>query len=339
MELKKTPIIFECKKCDFECSNQIEWDKHVMRPKHKKTPIIFECKKCDFECSKQSDWDRHVLRPKHKKTPKMEQSLSEKFRCTGCGCVYKYASGLWKHSNTCIRMLAPAVDTSIEHRVDEINALLKTVISNNAELHNKNLILQQQLYTKELVTDKDVNINNLTINTNTINKNFNLNVFLNNRCKDAMNITDFINTFNLQFNDLENVGENGYIDGISNIIIKRLGELNMYNRPIHCSDTKRDTLVLKDANSWETETDVCKTILRSAIKIITKKNSDMLYNWSIEYPMYIKSGSGLNNVYVSLVTQAMGGDGKLIDNENKIIHKILKSVAIDKELIRTNDIV
>ena len=152
-----------------------------------------------------------------------------------------------------------------------------------------------------------------------------------------MNITDFINTFNLQLNDLENVGEKGYIDGISNIIIKKLGELNIYNRPIHCSDAKRDTVVLKDANSWEMETDVCKTILRNAIKIITKKNSDMLSNWSIEYPMCVKSENCLNRVYVSMVTQAMGGDGKLADNENKIIHKILKSVAIDKELIRTND--
>ena len=221
-------------------------------------------------------------------------------------------------------------------RVDEINELLQTVISNNTELHNKNAMLQQQLSMKETILDKEVNITNLTIN-NTIHKNFNLNVFLNDKCKDAMNITDFVNTFNLQLNDLEHVGEIGYIDGISDIIIKKLGELNIYNRPIHCSDTKRDTVVLKDANSWETETDVCKTILRSAIKIITKKNSDMLSNWSIEYPMCVKSENCLNSTYVALVTQAMGGDGKLVDNENKIIHKILKSVAIDKELVRTND--
>ena len=320
----------------------------------KKTPTIFSCKKCDFECSKQSEWDRHIVRPKHKKTPKNQQTQSAKFQCSGCGCAYKYASGLWKHTNTCIKINTPAMsDKTIERRVEEMNALLKTVISNNAELHNKNLILQQQLYTKditkdltkEILTDKDVNINNLTISTvhntvhNTVHKNFSLNVFLNDKCKDAMNITDFINTFNLQLNDLEHVGENGYIDGISDIIIRKLGELNIYNRPIHCSDTKRDTVVLKDANSWEMETDVCKTILRSAIKIITKKNSDMLSNWSIEYPMCIKSENCLNRTYVSLVTQAMGGGGELIDNENKIIHKILKSVVIDKELIRTTDVV
>lgn len=297
----------------------------------KKTPSIFTCQKCDFECSKQSDWTRHIARPKHKKTPKMQQIQPAKFQCSGCGCAYKYASGLWKHTRNCVQM-----NTKIEMRVDEINELLQTVISNNTELHNKNAMLQQQLSMKETILDKEVNINNLTIN-NTIHKNFNLNVFLNDKCKDAMNITDFVNTFNLQLNDLEHVGEIGYIDGISNIIIKKLGELNIYNRPIHCSDTKRDTVVLKDANSWETETDVCKTILRSAIKIITKKNSDMLSNWSIEYPMCVKSENCLNSTYVALVTQAMGGDGKLVDNENKIIHKILKSVAIDKELVRTND--
>ena len=307
----------------------------------KKTPTIFACEKCDFECSKQSEWTRHIARPKHKKTPKIQQNQSAKFKCSGCGCLYRYASGLWKHSRNCVQMNAKNNhDAVMETRVDEINALLKTVISNNTELHNKNILLQQQLAMKEpeLVSDKEINIGNLTIN-NTINKNFNLNVFLNDKCKDAMNITDFINTFNLQLNDLENVGENGYIDGISNIIIKKLGELNIYNRPIHCSDTKRDSVVLKDANSWEMETDVCKTILRSAIKIITKKNSDMLSNWSIEYPMCVKSENCLNSVYVSLVTQAMGGDGKLADNENKIIHKILKSVVIDKEFIRTNDII
>lgn len=300
----------------------------------KKTPTFFACKKCDFECSKQSDWMRHIARPKHKKTPKTQQIQPAKFQCSGCGCLYKYASGLWKHTNTCNKRDIHVIDTAIETRVEEINALLQTVLSSNTELHNKNLILQQQLSTKELVLVKDVNINNITINNtinNTTNKNFNLTVFLNDRCKDAMNITDFINTFNLQLNDLENVGENGYIDGISNIIIKKLGELHIYNRPIHCSDTKRDTVVLKDANSWEMETDVCKTILRNAIKIITKKNSDMLSTWSIEYPMCVKSENCLNRIYVSLVTQALGGDGKLVDNENKIIHKILKSVVIDKD--------
>ena len=303
----------------------------------KKTPTIFACEKCDFECSKQSEWTRHIARPKHKKTPTTQPIQSAKFKCIGCGCLYRYASGLWKHSRNCAKINAKSEnDTTMENRVEEINTLLKTVISNNTELHNKNVLLQQQLSMKEPVPDKEINIGNLTIN-NTINKNFNLNVFLNDKCKDAMNITDFINTFNLQLNDLENVGEKGYIDGISNIIIKKLGELNIYNRPIHCSDTKRDTVVLKDANSWEMETDVCKTILRSAIKIITKKNSDMLSNWSVEYPMCVKSENCLNSVYVSLVTQAMGGDGKLADNENKIIHKILKSVVIDKELIRTND--
>ena len=303
----------------------------------KKTPTIFACEKCDFECSKQSEWTRHIARPKHKKTPTMQPIQSAKFKCIGCGCAYRYASGLWKHSRNCAKINAKSEnDTIMENRVEEINTLLKTVISNNTELHNKNVLLQQQLSMKEPVPDKEINIGNLTIN-NTINKNFNLNVFLNDKCKDAMNITDFINTFNLQLNDLENVGEKGYIDGISNIIIKKLGELNIYNRPIHCSDAKRDTVVLKDANSWEMETDVCKTILRNAIKIITKKNSDMLSNWSIEYPMCVKSENCLNRVYVSMVTQAMGGDGKLADNENKIIHKILKSVAIDKELIRTND--
>ena len=305
----------------------------------KKTPTFFACEKCDFECSKQSEWTRHLARPKHKKTPKIQQIQPIKFKCIGCGLSYKYASGLWKHNRTCIQINTKSKhDTTLENRIDEINDLLQTVISNNTELHNKNVLLQQQLSVKEPILDKEINISNLTIN-NTIHKNFNLNVFLNDKCKDAMNITDFINTFNLQLNDLENVGEFGYIDGISNIIIKKLGELNIYNRPIHCSDTKRDTVVLKDANSWEMETDVCKTILRSAIKIITKKNSDMLSHWSIEYPMCVKSENCLNSTYVSIVSQAMGGDGKLIDNENKIIHKILKSVVIDKDLIRTHDFI
>ena len=115
----------------------------------KKTPTIFACEKCDFECSKQSEWTRHIARPKHKKTPTMQPIQSAKFKCSGCGCAYRYASGLWKHSRNCAKMNAKSEnDTIMENRVEEINTLLKTVISNNTELHNKNVLLQQQLSMK-----------------------------------------------------------------------------------------------------------------------------------------------------------------------------------------------
>jgi hypothetical protein len=153
--------------------------------------------------------------------------------------------------------------------------------------------------------------------------------FLNEQCKDAMNLMDFVDTVKLQFSDLERVGEVGYIEGISDIIIKKLNELDIYKRPIHCSDAKRETLYVKDNNIWEKENGNHNK-LRLAIKHITKKNTDMLNPWRIKHPGSCDSDNYLNDIYLEMVMQAMGGRGGMEENENKIIRKIAKTVLIDK---------
>ena len=154
-------------------------------------------------------------------------------------------------------------------------------------------------------------------------------LFLNEQCKDAMNIMDFVNSMTLEFSDLENVGKNGYVEGISSIIIKKLNELDIYKRPIHCSDAKREIMFVKDDNVWEKENSTYDK-LRKAIKYVTKKNSDMLIPWSKKYPACMNTSHPMNDTYIKLMGQAMGGKEDFVDSENKIMKKIAKAVLINK---------
>ena len=154
-------------------------------------------------------------------------------------------------------------------------------------------------------------------------------VFLNEQCKDAMNIMDFVNTFKLEFSDLEKVGEVGYVEGMSNIIIQKLNEMDIYKRPIHCSDAKRETMFVKDKNVWEKETGNHDR-LRLAIRYITKKNTDMLLSWCHAHPGSCDSDNYLNDVYIEIVRQARGGRD-IVENENKIMRKIARTSLIDRD--------
>ena len=166
---------------------------------------------------------------------------------------------------------------------------------------------------------------------NNHNKTFNMQFFLNEQCKDAMNIMEFVDTFKLEFSDLEKVGEIGYVEGMSNLIIKKLNELDVYKRPIHCSDAKRETMYVKDKNVWEKENNN-RDILRLAIRYIGKKNTDLLNKWSDAHPGSCDSDNYLNDIYMEMVMQAMGGRGDREENENKIMRKIARSVLIDKDM-------
>ena len=153
--------------------------------------------------------------------------------------------------------------------------------------------------------------------------------FLNEQCKDAMNIKDFVDSFQLQFSDLERVGELGYVDGISELIINKLNEMDVYKRPIHCSDTKRDIMYVRAENVWEKETNG-HSRLRLFIKQITHKNIKLIPLWAAIHPQAKDHQHPLNDNYLSMVSQAMGGRGNLEESENKIIKRIAKTVYIDK---------
>ena len=303
-----------------------------------KNAAKFICETCDFTCSKQSNFNKHLSTGKHINNCKgykndMDKSSKNSDNNIACECgkTYNYYSGLWRHKKKC-NYIRPTIEYN-SNNSNNNNNLVEVLIKENMDFKNvilelvkSNTDLQKQML--EVCKHNNTIINNST-NTNSHNKTFNMQFFLNEQCKDAMNLMDFVDTFNLQFSDLERVGEVGYVEGISGIIIKKLNEMDIYKRPIHCSDAKRETLYVKDNNIWEKENGNHNK-LRLAIKHITKKNTDMLNPWRIKHPGSCDSDNYLNDIYLEMVMQAMGGRGGMEENENKIIKKIAKNVLIDK---------
>jgi len=283
----------------------------------------FCCIKCDYYTSRKSQYDRHILTDKHIKVAKDDATSyknvpksSETYYCN-CGKEYKHRQGLWKHKKTCV------IDTEPEIvKPNEKDDLINYLIKENQEF--KNLILE--------IVKKDTynNSNNTTNNTtNSNNKSFNLNFFLNETCKDAMNIMDFVDSIKLQLSDLENVGEVGYVNGISNIIVKNLNELDVSKRPVHCTDKKRETLYVKDENKWEKDDE--KKKLRRAIKRVATKNQRLLLKFKEEHPDCGYSASKYSDQYNKIIVESMGGSGNNdLEKEEKIIRNITKQVVIDK---------
>jgi hypothetical protein len=204
--------------------------------------------------------------------------------------------------------------------------LVLDVVKQNKELTQQNSDLTNKIV--DICKIGHTNICNNNVNSN--NKTFNLNVFLNETCKDAMNITDFVDSLKLQLSDLECVGRLGYVEGISNIIVKNLKAMDVHKRPVHCSDSKREVMYIKDENKWEKENNE-KNKLRKVIKKVANKNSRLLPEFKAKHPDCIKSSSPFSEQYNKLIIESMGGSGDNdLEKEDKIIRKIAKEVVIDK---------
>ena len=313
----------------------------------------YVCEKCDFNCSKRSNYDNHLATLKHKNTTNNNNiSLVEnanletlkKYYCK-CGKIYNHRATLYNHKKKCTQPDVLELPPVSAHPINEDNTLIKTLIDENKELINdnkdfKNLILEMmksntdlQKQMLEMCKNSNMTINNNnTNNKNSHNKTFNMQIFLNEHCKDAMNIKDFADSFQLQISDFEKVGHLGYVDGISDIIIKKLNELDVYKRPIHCSDTKRETMYVHADDVWSKETSDHDQV-RRLVQRITAKNIRLLPIWREMYPNCKNNMHRLNETYLSLTRQAMGGFGGTIpENESKIIKKIAKTVFIDKNM-------
>ena len=287
----------------------------------------FVCQTCDFKCCKKGDWTRHILSSKHKNVDKMltnvDADVIKPYKCE-CGKIYKHRQSLYVHKQTCITK----DDINKElHDKDLIDYLLKE----NSEF--KEMLLEQNKMMMEIAkTSQTNNNNNIMNNSNnhSHNKTFNLNFFLNETCKDAMNIMDFINSLQLQVSDLENVGKVGYVKGLSNIIIKNLKALDVEKRPVHCTDTKREIIYIKDNDEWQKETSE-KPKLRKALKLLAHKNIKMLPVYREKYPDCQEWDSKKCNEYNKIVSEAMGGEYN--DDEisfGKIIKNVVKEIYIDK---------
>jgi hypothetical protein len=230
------------------------------------------------------------------------------------------------HKKNCPIIENSENNQNIEQNIDKKDELINYLIKENQEF--KNLILE--IVKKDTITNNNNNNNN--INTNSHNKTFNLNFFLNETCKDAMNIMDFVDSLKLQLSDLENLGKLGYVDGISKIIVQNLKSLDETKRPVHCTDSKREVMYVKDDNKWEKENEN-KQKMRKVIKHVTHKNSKLLKEFKTKYPGCEKSDSKYSDKYDKLIIEAMGGKGDNdLEKEDKIIKNIAKVVIIDKTL-------
>jgi Zinc-finger of C2H2 type len=281
----------------------------------------FFCEFCDYKTSKKSSYDSHISSLKHQKSILGDKNSSEQKKnlptglmvsCPTCSKQYYSRNGLWKHRKQCVATEPPVVDTEINKNI--IDMLLKQ----NSEL-------------MDLIKKGTMNISNNTINHSN-NKTFNLNVFLNETCKDAMNMDDFVKSIKVSLEDLEHTGEKGYVEGISNIFIKNLNNLEQHMRPIHCNDSKREVFYIKNNDKWIKETNDKPNLIK-AIKNVAHENVKQIKAWTEKYPDCIKSNSNKNDTYLKIVSNAMNGytDEESAKNIHKIINIISKEVTIDKQ--------
>jgi len=290
-----------------------------MNPTKKSPKIseIFFCEKCNYKCSKQSEYYKHIMTLKHKNLH--NPTFENKYNCH-CGKTYKHSSTFYTHRKKCLHDI-PSKENG---QTQQFNGptdkdLIMMLIKKNDELQNMMM---------KVIENGTHNTTNNT--TNSHNKAFNLNFFLNETCKDAMNIMDFVESIQLQLTDLENVGKLGYVEGITNIITKNLKALDVTQRPIHCTDKKREVLYIKDDNKWEKEDDDKKKI-RKAIKRVASKNHRLILKFKEAHPDCLKASSNFSDQYNKIIIESCGGSGDNdVEKEDKIIHNISKTVIVDK---------
>jgi hypothetical protein len=299
------------------------------------------CNLCNINCIKINKWNKHINTKKHKLNELNNVNLGNNvktqiYECK-CGKVYKERSGLWKHSKICKNNTSNENDDlkgdeNIVIQEDASNNIVQLLIKENMDfkgiimdLIKNNSELQKQMLDVCKNNNGNNNISNSTVNSH--NKTFNLQFFLNEQCKDAINIQDFVDSFYLQVEDLFRVGLEGYVEGISYIIIEKLKEMDIYKRPIHCSDARRDTMFVKHKNIWEKEGGDNMNLYK-AIKDIGQKNFLMLNAFRELHPDCLESDSAYNDKYLNLLMKSAGCQK---ENVEKIIKKIAKEVLIKKE--------
>ena len=289
---------------------------------NKKSPKVaanFFCEKCNYKCSKKSDFDKHLLTAKHKRI-KMDKKWITGFFACSCGKTYKHQSGLSKHKNTCNH-----IKNSPQHTasVDDL------LVENN---DFKMLLLEQQKEHKkeiEKLTHQISKISTVTNNNNTTNNNnnkFNLNFFLNTQCKDAMSIQSFLENLKLGCKELEHMGDVGYLNGMIDIFNNTIGNMDVYKRPLHCTDLKREVLYFKQGNDWERDSED-KKHLRKLIKNVESKNYDNLQEWQKDHPGSLQCDSRDSEHYMKIATEALGGADS--NKDSIYLTKIMKHIVKD----------
>lgn len=275
----------------------------------------FYCEKCDYNTDRKSNLINHFGSVKHQKELDGTKIKQKTYFCNNCNKSYQTSAGLWKHKNK---------NTCNEETNDNE--------TNTKETSDKELIMMLIKENSEMKSMMMEVIKNGTHNTsNSHNKTFNLQFFLNEQCKDALNINDFIDSIQLQVKDLEETGKLGYVDGISKVVIENLNSLNVHKRPIHCSDSKREVIYIKDDKQWSKDNDN-KDKMKNVIRKVANKNMKQIPEWVKTHPECFDSESKQNDKYLKIVSNSMSGstEQEQKNNMDKIISKVAKEITINK---------
>ena len=299
----------------------------------------FICEKCDFFSSNKKDYKRHINTIKHKEVSK------QSYKCGNCAEIFKSKTSLWRHNkNCCINNDKKFIYTEndVKHLKDKINELKEDKIArlerdntrlerdNNLYRERENKILQLTEQLSNNITNNTTN--NTTNNVNSNNNTFNLNFFLTNTCKDAMNINEFIESIEVSIEDLKYLGKNGYVDGISKLIIDKLQQIDVTRRPLHCSDLKREIIHLKDNNEWTKEVKRSKKLGKLLIEVKRKNTIALVGKYQEKYPQCMTNyNSKEHKEYSEIIHQNFGGKTEDINfQDDKILRLISKCIEIDK---------
>ncbi len=287
------------------------------------------CEICQYGTDRKSSYDDHCQSMKHNMATVVNQNSAfcKTFDCDVCGKEYKDRSGLWRHKKKCNE--DNKTETSSEGQVDN-NFITKEMFMMLLKDNEDFKAMLMKVLENGIISNTNGNINTMT-NSNNNNKTFNLQFFLNETCKNAMNIDEFVSSIEPTLEDLEHVGRVGYVEGISKIIIDKLNNTELTDRPIHCSDLKRETLYVKTNNVWNKETED-KPLLVNAIKEIASKNIQNIFHWQKKYPGCNKSDSMKNDLFLNITKNSMCGSSKEETNKNyeKIASNVIKKVSIPK---------
>ena len=331
--------------------------------KAKKNAIVFNCESCDFTSCKKYDYTRHCLTAKHISVTNVTDWDSKSatntydYLCSNCSKVYKSRNGLWCHSKKCSLDSSankfspspqgfPVIDTTMIMNLLKENQEFKTLLFEQSkqvldlqakqseiilEFQKENSILMNTLVEREPVTN-NTNCNNTTNNNH---QKFNLNFFLNETCKDAMNIQEFLENIRVTFEDLLTIGDAGFVAGVSDILIRQLRDLDVNKRPIHCTDAKRETIYVKDQDSWNKD-DKENTKLKGVIQKVEYKNVVALRDWCNENPDAKVNNTSKNILKDKIYLQTLQGDDQ---TRNRIIRNLTKEIVVEKEPSPSNDMV
>jgi hypothetical protein len=294
----------------------------------------YECKDCGFICSKLSNYTTHIHTRKHQIRTNSNEKMpknAEKFCCDTCSREFKSRSSLWYHSKRCQPLITASNEDTDTKPTDitQIAQLFHAQLQENKEL--KQILLEQTKQMMELSkqTHNTITHHNTTTNHHH-NQKFNLNFFLNTTCKDAINMSDFIQTIEVQMNELENIGHNGYVAGMTDIILSRIKDLDICKRPVHCTDLKRETMYIKDQDEWNKDT-AEKSYLRKAISMVAKKNYGKTIEWRECNPECLEVGSPKYDFCFKMMRNVLGDfEDVQFKLDNKIIKSLAKEVVVDR---------